>query len=132
MSFALPGSRPNVIVYLMDDWPYEMWPSNLDGNYTALLPSISREFVDNGLAIDTFYAQPMSAPSRRTLFSGRYMTQVGRPYGGINSLSTRITTLGERLKAANYTTGFFGKWFLGYASRSAQPFGRGFDSYKII
>ena len=133
MSFALPGSRPNVIIHLMDDWPYEMWPSldgsaAIDANYTALLPSIAREFGNDGVHIETFYSQPMSAPSRRSLFSGRYMTQVGRPYGGINSLSTRITTLGERLRAANYSTGFFGKWFLGYASRSAQPVGRGFQS----
>ena len=161
-----------------------MWPSVATSdrgeptNYSLLLPNHAQLFVDDGLRIETMYSQPMSAPSRRSLFSGRFMTQVGRPFGQINSLSTRISTIGERLKSAGCarslgrsylyllldcraradplppavetaspsltasdltparphafrsvdTTAFHGKWFLGYATRSAQPRGRGFDS----
>ena len=132
--FALPGSRPNVLLYLTDDWAYEFWPdgsAGIDGlptNYTALLPHIARHFVQDAMSIQTMYAQATSAPSRRSLFSGRFMSNVGRPFGQSHSLSTRISTVAERLRAAGYTNGLFGKWFLGYASRSAQPVGRGFDS----
>jgi hypothetical protein len=106
LDFALPGSRPNILLYLMDDWPYEFWPGvstserGTPTNYSALLPALSRHLVDGGLQIGTTYVQPMSAPSRRSLFSGRFMTQVGRPFGQINSLSTRISTIGERLASA--------------------------------
>lgn len=123
--FARAASRPNILIYLLDDWPYEMWPSvesdqrGRPTNYRALLPALSRYAVDEGMAIRTMYTQPMSAPSRRSLFSGRFMTRVGRPFGGGNSLSTQITTLGERMKAAGYATFFAGKWFLGCAPTSA-------------
>ena len=49
--FALGGSRPNVILFLTDDWPWELWPTvthgsgGLPNNYSALLPSLSEEFV---------------------------------------------------------------------------------------
>ena len=57
--FALGGSRPNVILFLTDDWPWELWPTvthgsgGLPNNYSALLPSLSEEFVDNGLHNNT-------------------------------------------------------------------------------
>ena len=132
--FATNASHPNVLFYLVDDWPYELWPTRLTGdrgvlnNYTNLLPAIDRAFVKEGMEIATMYTQPMSAPSRRSFFSGRFMTQIGRPFGGTNGLSTRISTIAERLKGANYSTFFAGKWFLGYMSRSMQPSGRGFDA----
>ena len=113
--FALPGSAPNIFFLLADDWPYEMWPSvttddhGAPTNYTGLLPSIARNFVEDAMDIDLVYAQPMSAPSRRSLFSGRFMTQVGKPFGGINSLSTGISTFPERLKSAGYATFIAGK-----------------------
>lgn len=121
--FALEGSRPNVLFYLVDDWPYELWPTVAAGdrgqpnNYSALLPNVASTFSDDGLHIATLYTQPMSAPSRRSLLSGRFMTQVGKPFGSSTSLSTRITTLGEKLKEAGYATAFYGKWFLGCRAR---------------
>ena len=125
--FAQGNSRPNVLMYISDDWPYELWPTRMTGdrgqpnNYTALLPSFSKHFVDDGLEVKNMYTQPMSAPSRRTLFSGRFMTHVGKPFGQINSLSTRISTLGERLKSAGYETAFYGKWFLGGSLHASEP-----------
>ena len=122
-SFAAFASRPNVVFYLVDDWPYELWPTVRVGTngapnrYDELLPHLSRHFVDAGLEIDHMYTHQMSAPSRRSLFSGRYMTTAGKPFGMGNSLSTRISTLGERLKAVGYSTAFFGKWFLGCRAR---------------
>ena len=98
------------MLYLVDDWPYEFWPSRkigtngLPNNYSALLPHISSAFHETGLEMRLFYTHQMSAPSRRSLLSGRYMTSMGKPFGLTNSLSTRVSTIGDRLKAAGYAT----------------------------
>ena len=133
-NFAEHGSRPNIIVFFTDDWPYELWPtvtqgtSGLPNNYSALLRSLASEFVSGGLEVDHMYTHELSFPSRRSLLSGRYMTSAGVPYGRVNSLTTRISTLADRLKAAGYSNHFIGKWALGYSHPSTLPTRRGFDT----
>lgn len=105
--FALASSRPNVCIYLLDDWPFEFWPTvkrgtdGLPNDYDKLLPHLSRTFVNEGLAIKHMYTHIKSAPSRRSFLSGRYMTSTGTSNRYFSdSLSTKISTLGERLKSA--------------------------------
>lgn len=110
--FASFASRPNILIFLTDDWPYELWPTEMLGtnaaanNYTALFPAISTEFVRRGVQLSHAYTHELSFPSRRSLLSGRFMTTAGKPYGRVNSLTTRISTLADRLKASNYSTHF--------------------------
>ena len=66
--FALKASRPNILFYVLDDLPYELWPTvaagdrGLPNNYSALLPHVASTFAGGGLHIATLYTQPMSAP----------------------------------------------------------------------
>lgn len=132
--FAQAASRPNVIFFLTDDWPYELWPTNTVGsrgapnNYGSLLPNIAMSFVAEGLELDHVYAHKISVPSRRAFFAGRYVTSLGVPYTAYLGLSAKISTLGDRMKAAGYTTAMLGKWYLGFSSPSLLPAARGFDT----
>ena len=80
----LEGSRPSIVYFLADDWPHELWPNSTSDdteNYTALLPSITRHFVDDGLRLDNHYFHKISSPSRRALLSGRFVSTLGTPCG---------------------------------------------------
>ena len=125
----LEGSRPSIVYFLADDWPHELWPNSTSDdteNYTALLPSITRHFVDDGLRLDNHYFHKISSPSRRALLSGRFVSTLGTPSGDKWALSAAISTLGDRMTEAGYSTAFFGKWFLGFGSPSLLPARRGF------
>jgi len=100
----LAASRPNVVFFLVDDWPYELWPSSsrADENYTALLPHISQHFAQDGLGLVHAYSHKISNPARRALLSGRFTFTLG----GQGALPAKISTLGDRMKAAGYYTAF--------------------------
>ena len=151
-SFGLRGSRPHILLWLLDDWSYELWPGvvkadelstfkdgssafpqsnaslRVNNGYDALLPHVAEHFVQRGIALRTFYTFQICSPSRRSLLSGRFMTTVGKPYGSAQALQIQASTLADRLKAAGYETHHLGKWHIGFNSWSTMPTGRGFDT----
>lgn len=151
-AFGLHGSRPNILLWLLDDWSYELWPgvekqdelnTNRDGtpaftqsaasmtarnDYDVLLPNVNSTFVSSGVALRTFYTFQICSPSRRSLLLGRFMSTVGKPYGSDFAMQVQASTVADRLKSAGYSTHHIGKWHAGYNSWSVMPTGRGFDT----
>lgn len=97
-----------------------------------------------------FYANaPVCSPTRAGFMTGRWQQRIGLefafgyqveqsrrvngawvPEPDIHGLGLPLgeTTIADRLKAAGYATGAFGKWHLGYRD-DYNPTKRGFDEY---
>ena len=45
-------------------------------------------------------------------------------------MQTNVTTLGEKLRSANYSTHAIGKWHLGICNKAYWPTNRGFDHFS--
>ena len=74
------------------------------------------------------------SPTRSSLLTGRLPIHVNQN-NECNSLSSasgadlRMTTVAQKLKQANFSTHFLGKWHMGARSAANLPINRGFDSH---
>lgn len=140
-SAGMAGSRPNIILILVDDMGYsdigcfgsEISTPNLDA------------LAAKGMRMSQWYNNPRCCPSRASIMTGLYSHQVGfgmmaddaghypfPQYSG--DLSATCVTIPEVLKKAGYNTAMTGKWHLAdtggsAASKHNWPRQRGFDRY---
>jgi len=116
--------RPNFIVIFADDQGYnDLGCFGSENIKTPCIDKMARE----GLMLTTFYAQPVSGPSRGAILTGRYPTRIG---GGWITNSSEIT-IAEMLKTRGYRTGCIGKWDISQRKFQAGiiPNDQGFDYY---
>jgi len=119
--------QPNVVIILTDD---QGWGDlGFNGNANLVTPNIDR-LAERGTVLNYFFVQPVCAPTRAELLTGRYY-----PRTGVHGVTKRAeymnldeTTLGDVFKAGGYATGCFGKWHNG-SPFSYHPNGRGFDEF---
>ncbi len=119
--------RPSIVVILTDD---QGWGDlSLNGNANLATPHIDR-MAREGAVFDWFYVQPVCAPTRAELLTGRWYPRTG--VRGVQRRAEMLnldeTTLGDVFKRAGYATGCFGKWHSGSAY-PYHPNGRGFDEF---
>jgi arylsulfatase A-like enzyme len=120
-------AKPNILVILADDLGYG--ELSCQGNPQIPTPHID-SLAKNGVRFTSGYVSaPVCGPSRAALLTGRYNQRYGFEFnlgsaGGGLSLTEK--TMADRLKAAGYATGMFGKWHIG-SSPAGQPTSRGFD-----
>ncbi len=122
---AAGPDRPNIVLILADD----LGRADLGchGNTFNETPHIDR-LASRGVRFRQFYAGPVCSPTRANLQSGRDQARFGitvhipghwRPFARMVeppvalSLPLEVETFAERLRAAGYRTGYFGKWHLG-------------------
>ena len=105
-------ARPNVVIFLADDAGWGDYSHS--GNTQLRTPHID-SIACGGVSLNRFFVQPVCAPTRAELLTGRY-----HPRGGVRGVSTgqeRLDlgekTLADAFKAAGYATGCFGKWHNG-------------------
>lgn len=131
---AADAQRPNILLILADDLGYG--ELNCQGNPQIPTPHID-SLARNGTRFTSGYVSgPYCSPTRAALMTGRYQQRFGHEFNpgpaqnasAVFGLSLRETTLGNRLKAAGYATGWFGKSHLGYAPQF-HPLERGFDEF---
>ncbi|MBL9080816.1 MAG: sulfatase-like hydrolase/transferase, partial [Planctomycetales bacterium] len=125
LSAAEVGRLPNIVLLLADDLGWA--DLGCYGNKFNETPRIDR-LAGEGMRFTQFYAGPVCSPTRANLQSGRDQARYGitqhipghrRPYARLidpvvpNELPLEVETFAERLAAAGYVTGYFGKWHLG-------------------
>lgn len=119
--------KPNVVVVLTDD---QGWGDlGFTGNTNLATPNIDR-LAGEGAVLQHFFVQPLCAPTRAELLTGRYY-----PRTGVHGVSKRQeymnldeVTIGDVFKQSGYATGCFGKWHNG-SPYPYHPNGRGFDEF---
>lgn len=119
------AARPNIILILADDLGWA--DLGCYGNTFNETPNIDR-LAQQGVRFTQFYAGPVCSPTRASIQSGQNQARLGitvhipghwRPFEKLVeppvalNLPLAIETFAERLGAAGYQTGYFGKWHLG-------------------
>jgi arylsulfatase A-like enzyme len=104
-----PAAQPNVIWLLADQHRAQAIAQNGDPNVRT--PNLDRMCVGGVNFAGALSGMPLCCPFRGTLLTGKYPHQCvpGHEY----PLPDGQPTLTEPLKAAGYTTAWFGKWHLG-------------------
>jgi arylsulfatase A-like enzyme len=136
-AFPSLGARarpPNILLIVGDDLGYG--ELSCQGNPQVPTPNID-SIAKNGIRFTSGYVScPYCSPTRAGMMTGRYQERFGHEFnpGPAQSaadnfgLSLKERTLADRLKAAGYATGMFGKWHLGYRPEY-HPLKRGFEEY---
>jgi arylsulfatase A len=119
------ADKPNIVVILADDLGWA--DTGCYGNSFNETPHID-QLARQGMRFAQFYAGPVCSPTRANLQSGQDQARFGitqhipghrRPFAKLLDpvvplhLPLEVETFAERLQAAGYSTGYFGKWHLG-------------------
>jgi arylsulfatase A-like enzyme len=125
-----PTRRPNVILIMTDDQGFGDLGAH--GNPLIRTPMIDRLARDS-VELSRFYVCPVCSPTRASLLTGRYNYRTGvvDTYQGRSVMHPDEVTLAERLSAAGYRTGIFGKWHLGDNAPS-RPVDQGFQQSLVL
>ena len=104
--------QPNVVVIITDDQGYGDLACH--GNTELRTPNLDR-FHGESVRFTDFHVDPLCAPTRAALLTGRYAYRTGvtAAYAGRSILRRDETTLADLLGRAGYRCGLFGKWHLG-------------------
>jgi arylsulfatase A-like enzyme len=118
---------PNVVLILTDD---QGWGDlSRTGNANLCTPRVDQLAAD-GATMEWFYVQPLCAPTRAEILTGRYYPRTGVKGVclGAERLNLDEVTLADLFRDAGYHTGCFGKWHSGQ-QYPYHPNGRGFDQF---
>ena len=121
--------RPNIILVMTDDQGYGDLGAH--GNDVIETPNLDR-FAGESLGMDRFYVNPLCAPTRASLMTGRYYLRTGilHTSRGAAKMFGDEVTIAEVLKGAGYRTGIFGKWHLG-DNYPMRPQDQGFEEALV-
>lgn len=115
----MAGARqPNIIVFLTDQQRWDT--TGVHGNPLDLTPNFDRFAAEGTHFFHACTCQPVCAPARSCLQTGRYATNTGVFRNGI-PLKPSMPTLAGYFRGAGYTTAYIGKWHLA----SGDPVPRG-------
>mgnify|MGYP001073359781 CR=1 FL=1 len=117
--------KPNIIIVQVDDMGWN--DLGVHGNKYVNTPHLD-DFANNGRQFENFYVNPVCAPTRASLLTGRHFlkTGVSHVHGGKDYLNLSENTIGDIFRANGYATGIWGKWHSGH-SEGYFPWQRGFD-----
>jgi arylsulfatase len=118
--------KPNVLIVLVDDAGYGDFGCH--GHPFLKTPNIDRLHGESVRFTD-FHVSPMCTPTRGQLLTGvdALRNAAASVTAGRAMLRPGISTLPEKLAAAGYRTGIFGKWHLG-DSYPHRPMDKGFQT----
>src|SRR5688572_29898573 len=106
---AAAVERPNVLLIIADDQGWGDVRSH--GNERIETPNLD-QLAASGARFERFYVDPLCAPTRAALLTGRHSLRSG-VHGvtrGHETMRSSETTLAEAFQEAGYATGCIGKW----------------------
>ena len=119
--------HPNLLVFLADDLGAR--DLGCTGSTFYRTPAVDALAASGMMFTQAYAAAPVCSPTRAALMTGRHPARVGITnfIGGerrgslfpavyLRALPSSESTVPERLRAAGYATGIFGKWHLGPAA----------------
>ena len=117
--------KPNIILILTDDQGYGDF--GFTGNPFLETPNIDKLKAES-VSFNNYFTPSICAPTRAGIMTGRfhYRTGVTDTYQSRVNMFPEEVTIAEYLKTANYATGSFGKWHLGY-NFPLRAMDQGFD-----
>lgn len=118
-------NNPNILIILTDDQGYG--DISINGNPEVDTPNMDR-FARQSIRLHDYHAQPVCAPSRAQLMTGRHALTAGvwGVHGGRDYLNLDELTIAEVLQENGYETYMLGKWHLGKEDPYLPEY-RGFD-----
>ncbi|WP_273446759.1 arylsulfatase [Neolewinella agarilytica] len=121
--------RPNVVLLITDDQGYG--DLSVNGNPYLSTPNLD-EIYRSSTVLTDFHVDPVCAPTRAALMTGRYSARTGvwMTYMGRHHLAKEETTMADMFSANGYRTGIFGKWHLG-DNYPFRPSDRGFEESLV-
>ncbi|WP_406359683.1 sulfatase-like hydrolase/transferase [Streptomyces sp. NBC_00715] len=114
----MSSQLPNVIVILTDQQRWDT--TGVHGNPADVTPEFDRIARTGTHVEQALTPQPVCAPARASLQTGRYPTASGVFRNGI-PLPAGMPTIAEVFGAAGYTTGYIGKWHLAAGASRDGP-----------
>lgn len=115
---AAEPKKPNILVFFSDQ---QRWDTvGCYGQKLPLTPNLDRMASDGVRFECAFTNQPLCAPARALLQTGRYGTQTG-VFDNLVALPTSETTIAQRLSGAGYEVGYIGKWHLARTLEKPVP-----------
>ena len=131
------SSPPNIILIMADDLGYG--DIGVYGQSLFPTPNIDRLAKGGIRFLQHYSGSTVCAPSRSALMTGQHSGHTfirGNLERGFTldnegqyPLAAEELTIAEVLKEANYRTGAFGKWGLGYPGSEGDPNFQGFDQF---
>ncbi len=131
VSFLIPGviysqkfpEKPNILIIMTDQQSAESIGSNI-GHQFLNTPNMDY-LAEHGVTFTNAYcANPLSIPSRSSIFTGRYPHELGIQTNANGNLDpAEFPTMGTIFKNAGYSTGYFGKWHLPYDNKNPESHG---------
>ncbi|MFI3259757.1 MAG: sulfatase-like hydrolase/transferase [Rikenellaceae bacterium] len=122
---AEEAKSPNIIVILADDLGWG--DVGYNGNKEIRTPAIDA-MVKAGVEFTNFSTvSPLSSSSRASIMTGRHPYRMGIYAAHTGGMKNGEVTIAEVCKSNGYSTGFFGKWHLGWVEPDSQD-ARGFYS----
>ena len=139
---AQPGPQPNILFILVDElrWP-SVFPAGIkdaEGYFRAFMPNLYKYVWKNGVKFSNYHtAANACTPSRGTIITGLYSHQnwlittiLNNPNPLLPVLNPAFPTYGKLLRAAGYTTPYYGKWHVSLPQGPADtdPYGFAWNS----
>jgi len=134
-----PPAHPNILVILLDDVGCEALSVYGMGGVQPSTPTIDA-LAQRGVTFTNHYANPLCAPSRALLQTGRYAFRTGfgpNIFPGyqfdLNQVETCIPELlrdGFAPDPSPYARGVFGKWHLSRYDNKTHPLQSGFEEFR--
>lgn len=137
---AQKNERPNIIVITTDQQSADAM-SFFMGNKWIHTPAMD-QLATSGVAFTNAYsANPICAPSRNSMITGRYPHQTGiianDDLTGFDPkkpkhywTGKKFKSIGTYFKEAGYETAYFGKWHLNYDQKDTTSYG--FETARFI
>jgi arylsulfatase A-like enzyme len=107
---AKPASRPNIVLYLADQFRSDFVGAN-GRNSSTHTPNIDAIAARGKNFTHAVTNQPVCAPARSVIFTSRYATETGVWHNGLE-LDKSLPTLAGELRKAGYSANLIGKWHL--------------------